>query len=149
MLKSWNIPCLIKLVCESWDIEYKTLHRNVINLNKKQKTFSLFTNVSFLYYLCIYVLVIICVTPALVLSVVLGVLCLSFVWFCWPWSCLSADFTISVELLLWSFIIWKWKRIVYIFLSLDATLVFKQSTQIFIAPKTHHFNAKCIRLRQV
>ena len=36
------------------------------------------------------------VTPALVFSVVLCVLCLSFVSFCWPWSCLSSDLTIYV-----------------------------------------------------
>src|SRR5210317_1120215 len=36
------------------------------------------------------------VTPALVFSVVLCVLCLSFVSFCWPWSCLSSDLMISV-----------------------------------------------------
>ena len=38
----------------------------------------------------------VCVTPALVFSVVLSVLCLSFVSFCWPWSYLSSDLTISV-----------------------------------------------------
>ena len=36
------------------------------------------------------------VTPALVFSVVLGVLCLSFVSFCWSWSCLSSELTNSV-----------------------------------------------------
>ena len=36
------------------------------------------------------------VTQALVFSVMLCALCLSFVTFCWPWSCKSPDLTISV-----------------------------------------------------
>ena len=35
------------------------------------------------------------VTLALVFSVVLCVLCLSFISFCWPWSSLSSELTIS------------------------------------------------------
>ena len=31
------------------------------------------------------------INPALVFSVVLCVLCLSYVSFCWPWTCLSFD----------------------------------------------------------
>ena len=42
----------------------------------------------------------VCVTPALVFSVVLCVLCLFLVSFCWPWSCLSSDFGIFEFLLL-------------------------------------------------
>ena len=34
------------------------------------------------------------VTPIFVFSEVSCVLCLPFVLFCWPWSCLSSDFTI-------------------------------------------------------
>ena len=38
----------------------------------------------------------ICFNPQLIFSVVLCVLYLSFVSFCWPWSCLSSDFMIFV-----------------------------------------------------
>ena len=73
------------------DVYYTSFFYSYISLLRK-RVVKLF----FFYYLLTLVFSMVRVTPTLVFSVVLYVLCLSFVSYCWSLSCLSSDLTIFV-----------------------------------------------------